>query len=174
MRRGAASVGAWVAAAGAGLVGCASDPSRGYSFAGSRPAGVTTVAVPIFANGTFAHGLEVDLTDAIIKEIQSTTDWRVVPGDASTTLSGTITRATQRTLSSTRLGGLTQDMAVVLTVDFMWKDNRSGRTLAARKDFTATDSFVPARRVGEPIEVGQHGAVQEMARDIVAELRSNW
>ena len=65
-------------------------------------------------------------------------------------------------------------MAIELAVDFEWRDSRTGQVLASRKGMHALESFVPARPSSERLELGEHAAVQEMARAIVAELRSGW
>ena len=52
------------------LSSCASDPSRGYSFASTIPGSGQTIAVDVFDNYTFSKGVEVELTEAIIKEIE--------------------------------------------------------------------------------------------------------
>lgn len=164
------------ARAAALLLGCAAwlPVGCGYTFTAARPSGVRTVAVPVFENTTFSHGLEVQLTDAVIKEVQRRTPWVVVAsGSAQTTLSGTITGSALRTMSTSAKTGIVQEQAVELTVDFTWRD-ASGHTLASRRNFRALESFVPERGTGERIELGQHAAVQELARAIVAELRSAW
>jgi len=154
---------------------CASDPTQGYAFTNSHDAAIRTVAVPIFQNPTFEKGLEIELTDAVIKEIQRSTPWRIAPeGTANTTLAGTLTNSRLRRLSTGRETGYAQELAVELTVDFDWKDARTGKTLVARRSFTATESFVPASPANERLEAGQHAAIQRLARDLVAELRSNW
>jgi hypothetical protein len=157
------------------LMGCASDPREGYSFAASHDRTLRSVAVPIFQNTTFARGIETELTEAIIKEIQSTTPWRVAPqGAAQSVLTGTISASTLDAFSTNRDTGYAQELNVQLTVNFAWKDARTGKVLQARNNFTATDSFIPSRPVGERIEVGERGAIQRMARDIVAVMRSEW
>jgi hypothetical protein len=169
-------IGAAVVAAGVCVPGCASDPTRGYAFASSHDASIRTVAVPIFQNPTYTRGIEVELTDAIIKEIQAKTPWRVVPegSGANSTLSGKLTDSRLHRLSTSPGTGYAQELAVELTVDFDFKDARTGKTIVSRRGFTASDEFVPASPANERIEKGEHGAVQRLARDIVAELRSNW
>lgn len=164
------------AVAGAMCVsGCASDPAQGYAFTSSHDGGITTVYVPTFKNVTFSHGLEVDLTDAIIKEIKATTPWRVVSqGDAEATLNGTIVASELRPLSYARTSGLVQEMAVTLTIEFDFKDTRTGKVLASRRNYSSSEAFAPARGLQERLEVGEHAGVQEMARAVVAELRSGW
>ncbi|MCC6677228.1 MAG: hypothetical protein IT436_08790 [Phycisphaerales bacterium] len=157
------------------LAACASDPAQGYSFKPLHDENIRTVAVPVWDNETFSTGLEVELTEAIIKEIQRTTRWAVVPAaEADSVLSGSITGSELRRFSSDSKTGLVEEMGVELRVDFDWQDNRTGRSLVARRAFSALDTFVPAEGTGERIEKGQHGAVQQLARDIVAELRTTW
>jgi hypothetical protein len=162
----------------AAFAGCSSDPTRGYSFASTYPANVHSVAIPVFDNRSFQRGLEVELADALVKEIQRTTPWVVVQGSsgggADTTLTGSITDASLRDLSTSSPTGLVQEMAVELTVDFDWRDARTGKDLVSRKSFKALESFVPSGPSRERLELGKHAAVQELARGIVAELRSNW
>lgn len=170
----ARAVRTWAAVAGLTLGGCASDPEHGYAFAPAWPAGITTVAVPVFANETFYHGLEVHLTEAVVRELQQRTPWAVSNGGgAQTTLRGTITRVDKRPLTLSRRTGLVLEQAVTVTVDFEWR-HADGRVLAARQNLTATEAFVPARPTGEPLALAQHAVVQELAREIVHCMRSSW
>jgi len=155
--------------------GCASDPKEGYSFDSTYREDIATISVPIFENATFEHGLEAELTDAIIKEVHRTTPWRVAPRElADSTLSGTITDAELRKLSTQDKSGLVQELAVELTVRFEWKENRTGKVLVARRNFKTAEPFVPGRGAQERLEIGQRSAVDQMARDLVAELRNAW
>jgi uncharacterized protein YbaP (TraB family) len=157
------------------LGACADDPSLGYSTSSTYDTGVRTVAVPIFENETFEYRLEAMLTEAIIKEIQQTTPWRVVSaGNADTTLIGTLTDADIRKTATKAGVGYAQEQSVELVVDFDWKDNRTGQTLVSRRQFAAAEIFAASLPVQERIEIGQHAAIQRLARDIVHELRSNW
>ena len=167
----------WVMALAAiALLGsCSSDPRAGYSSASLFDEEIRTIGVRVFDNTTFEHGLEVLLTDAIVKEIHRTTPWRVVTDDlAQTTLSGTITNVRLRRISRSRPSGLVQELAYEVAADYDWKDNRTGRVMVARRNFRSSDAFAPTLNVNERIDIGAQGAVEEMARDIVASLRSNW
>ena len=160
------------------LASCSSDPTRGYSFTSTHSAGIHSVAVPMFDNRDFQHGLEMQLTEAIIKEIQRTTPWVVIQGGngggADTTLTGVITSTALHNLTTSSRTGLVQEMAVEITVDFDWRDARTSKYLVSRRDFRAMEAFVPAPGSRERLEIGQHAAIQELARGIVNELRSNW
>ncbi len=157
------------------VAACSSDPRAGYSFESPFPAGVSSVHVPMFVNTTPNPGQEVLLTEAVIKEIRRTAGWNVVQSPtADTTLTATLVASDLRVLSNDSRTGLVQELAVRMVVDFEWRDNRTGQVLVARRGFAGTDTFIPARGVGERLEVGQFAAAQDLARGIVAELRSAW
>jgi len=159
----------------AGVLPGAGCSGSGYTFDSPYREDVKTVAVPVFDNATFAHGVEGELTDAIIKEIHRTTPWRVTPLDrADTSLKGTITDADLRKLSTNSESGLVESMAWQLTVSFEWKVVDTGDVLVARRNFRAAEIFVPASRAGERLEFGESSSIDQMAKDIVASLRSSW
>lgn len=149
--------------------------STGYSFGSGHRTDIRTVAVPIFDNRTFNHGLEIQLTEALIKEIHRVTPWRVAARDnAETVLSGVVTDADIRKLSTQRDSGLLQEGAVDLAVNFEWKSTSDGKVLVSRRNFRAAKPFVPAVGAKERLEVGQASVIDQMAKDIVAELRGSW
>ncbi|MCC6284133.1 MAG: hypothetical protein IT439_02345 [Phycisphaerales bacterium] len=156
------------------LGGCASDPSRGYALASPYAGDVRTVEVPIFENDSYDTGIEPLLTEALVKEIQRSTPWRVVPGTGDTRLEAAVRDAGYARLSRAPGTGLTQEGLRDLTVDFVWRDNRTGDVLAARRGLRVYGAFVPQRGVGEPADVGQWNVAEELARAIVQELRSTW
>lgn len=155
--------------------GCASDPESGYAFASSYREDVGTIAVPVFENATYAHGLEALVTDAVIKEIHRSTPWRVTPEDrADTVLRAVITDADFRSLRKNPDSGLVQELAYTITVSFEWQDARTGRSLVSRKNFRSSETFVPAVGAQERLEDAQAASAQQVARDVVASLRSSW
>lgn len=153
---------------------CSSDPRDGYSFRSTFPADVRSVQVPIFANATAEPGQEYLLTEAVIKELESR-GFRVIQNaTADTVLSGSLTGLELRRLSQDPKTGLVQELALTASVDFEWKDARTGKTILSRRSFSAADSFAPARGGGEPIEAARHSAYAALAKDLVGELRSAW
>lgn len=157
------------------LAGCASDPASGYSFRSTYPKSVRTVAVPVFDNQTFQKGLEVELTDAIIKEIQRQTPMVVVQGGgAQSTLTGVIRTADLRALTISGRTGLTQEMGLQVSIDFDWRDASSGQYLASTKNLQALEPFVATRTTGQRLETGTSQVAQELARRVVAQMRGSW
>jgi len=172
-------IGAVVLGAALSLGACSADPTRGYAFGEAYDESVRTVAVPVFDNITFNTGLAAQLTDAIAKEIQGSTPYRVTIAErADTVLSGVITRAELDTFARRPGLGFVQEQTFTLTVDFAWRDARSGETIVERQDFSAASSFTPARSTdgtdGERPEIGQRAAIQELAEQIVEAMRSKW
>lgn len=157
-----------------GPFSCSTSPSQGYSFATTFPENIRTVQVPVFENYTFDVGLEAELTEAVIKEFQRLSGIRVTQGGADTTLKAAITDSKLRRLTLDRRTGYVQELALTITLDYDWKDNRTGEVLSSRRNFAASDTFIPARPSGERIDAGRHAAVQRLARDLVAELRAGW
>lgn len=157
------------------LPSCAASPSQGYAFDTTFDESIQSVAVPIFRNETTSRGIEVQLTEAVMKEIQQRTPWHLAPSDrADTTLVGVVTATQLRMLSDDPQTGLVQEQAVRITIRFEWRDNRTGDIIVARDGYSAAGVFSPARNAGDRLELGQRGAIDELARDLVSEMRSGW
>lgn len=157
------------------LPGCATDPTRGYSFQSTYSDQVSTVAVPIFENATYHRGVQFDLTDALIKEIEARTPYKVTSSErADTVLTGRVRRVELEQLSKSPLTGLSEEVIVSVTIDFEWQDLLTGKPMLRRENFTGHGLFVPSRPTGERIELGQLAAVEQLARDVVAEMRGSW
>ena len=148
----------------------------GYSSKELFPEQYQTVAAPIFENRTFYRGVEFELAEAVTKQIESRTPYKVVsPGVAQTILEGTITNIEQNQLSRRRPGGVPQEVELTITVGFVWKDlGHQGGVIRDRRGFSAVGRYVPTAGVGEPFEVAQHQAVQRLAEDIVSTMRTDW
>jgi len=134
-----------------------------------------SVAVPIFANKTLYTGVERDVTEAVIKAIQSKTPYVVQQGgNADTVLEGTIVAVDKTKLGNLRGSGLPEDILITITVDFTWKDVKSGKAITARQNFQAGDVYVPAQPVSERPQIGLWAASQELADDIVSTMEEAW
>ncbi len=152
------------------MSGCA-----GYALESSFDTDIETVYLPLFDNTTFNYGLEAQLTEALAKEIHRTTPWRVTSDrGADTELRGAITRVDKRELSTDSVSGLVQELATIITVTFDWTDAETGEVLVARRGFTVAEPYAPLRGAQERPETGEASAIDRLARDIVAELRSDW
>lgn len=134
-----------------------------------------TVSLPIFKNKTFYRGVETQLTEAIAKELELRTPYKVVyEKTAETSLTGTITSIDQALLSRTFRGGIAEEVQVRINVSFEWKDARTGHVIRKRGQITGTGEFLPRRGVGEPLDVAKHDAIMDLSREIVSAMRKDW
>jgi hypothetical protein len=147
----------------------------GYRTTELFPEQYRTVSAPIFENRTFYRGVETDLAEALVKEIEQRTPYKVTATtSADTELTGTIVAVRQQSLSRTASAGFVEEQEVTLVIDFEWKDLRSGEVIASRKGFEQAGRAAAAAPVGEPFSVAQHNAVQRLARDMVNTMRGEW
>ena len=173
-RPSAALLGACLIAA---LVGCSEGSGLlGYTAEELYPENVRTVAVEIFESRTFQQGVEFDLTEALAKEIELRTPYKVAERSvADTLLTGTVYNVRRSVLSRTHDAGIPQEVQVRVTAGFEWKDMRTGQVIRKRGRIDGTGEQMPVRTAGaEPYETAQHEAVAELARDIVSTMRRDW
>ena len=148
----------------------------GYSQQEIYPDHVQTVAIPLFENRTFYQGVEFDLTEALVKEIELRTPYKVISNEnaADTRLAGTVRAIEQAQLRRRRPGGLPQEMEVTVTVDFEWRDLQTQDILAGAPGLAEVGTYLPSDPVSEPFEIAQHDAVEKLAAAIVSRLQSDW
>ena len=154
---------------------CESDPSRGWTVGTTYNTDIKTVAIPVVQNETFDREVGYLLTNALIREVQTRTPWRVTSEIAAdTVLDVTITDVKLRALSSSRLTKLDQEMAVQLTVDWNWERMDDSSTITGWKGMGTAGLFFPSNPLGEPIELGRLQSVELMARAIVDRMAESW
>ncbi|MGH7201153.1 MAG: LptE family protein [Planctomycetaceae bacterium] len=156
------------------LTGC------GYMVGGAFQSDVRTVHVPIFGNETHRRGIEFLLTEAVQKEIQSNTPFRLAKGPyADTRLSGRIISFSKNVLGESFFDD-PRELQVTLAVEVTWEDLRTGRVLAQQQVPIAPEvvqllsqaSFAP--EVGPSLATATDDVVQRMARDIVNLMEAPW
>ena len=156
-------------------LGCSSNPTTGYSTASLYDQQFQSVCVPIFENETMSRNMEFMLTDAIVKQIQARTPYRVLDDThADTMLTGTITDIKLQAISQSRTTGLDNEMLITATINFEWLNLRTGKRILGRERFSSTALFNPSQPSSEPIEMGQFALVQQLSTDIVDQLQAAW
>ncbi|MEM6562359.1 MAG: hypothetical protein AAF656_12215 [Planctomycetota bacterium] len=134
---------------------------------------VQTVAVPAFDTTSFRRYDELRLTKAIATELETRSPYKVAPADrADTLLEGKIVDSRLATVIRNRDNAVPQEQLYVVTVDFTWKDLRSGKVLVDRRNFEASAPFYPF--LGETDDAGSYLAVEDLASAIVSEMQSDW
>lgn len=159
------------------LAGCA-----GYRV-GARslyPADVRTVYVPMFESASFRRGLGERLTEAVMKEIELKTPFKVVgTPNADSVLSGRIL-ADRKNVVVESPTDEPRELEFGLLVEVRWLDRQGdliqpAQTIALPVALTTVDqaaSIVP--EFGRSIATGQQEAIQEMAEQIVSLMEAPW
>ena len=148
-------------------------PKSGYQWHSLYREDVQTVAIPIFGSRDFRRNVEFKLSKAVISQLEAHSPYKVVDRDhADTILEGEISKVDVTNLSQSYTVGVPQEQLMTVTVNFVWKDLRSGRILLERKNFQQTASFYPT--LGEGEFVGSQQAVEKLAIGIVQEMQADW
>ena len=158
--------------------GCAS-----YQF-GARtlfPADIRTVHVPVFESVSFRRGLGERLTEAVVKEIERRTPYKVV-GDAATAdsiLSGRLLHDAKKTLIETRTDE-SRAIEVEMILEVSWL-NRRGASIAGPQaiplepgiaEIDQTAIFIP--EAGQSMVTAQQRVIDNLASQIVNMMEMPW
>ncbi len=116
------------------LPSCAGDGNftiLGYTTRPNYDLSIHTVRVPIFRNQTFYRGLEFDLTQAVVREIEAKTPYKVVSAgcDADTELTGNIVQFTKIILNRNQVNEV-REAETILGVEIVWRNLRTGEILS--------------------------------------------
>jgi len=154
---------------------CGSDPAKGWTVGTTYNSSIKTVAIPVVQNETFDREVGYLLTNALIREVETRTPWRVTSEmTADTVLDVTITNVNLRALSQSRLTSLDQEVAVQMTVNWDWDRLDDGSTITGWTGMGTSGLFFPSNPLGEPIELGRLQSVELMARAIVDRMAESW
>lgn len=128
--------------------GCRSDFTiLGYSTKPPFDNGIRTVHVPVFKSvmvqTTPYRDLEVDLTSAVVKEINTRTQWKVSSNReaADTELLGVLVRI-DKTIMNRTPQNFARELEYAMTCTVVWRDLRTGKVLSNRR---------PQARVETPV-----------------------
>ena len=158
------------------LWSCAISASDGYVFDTGFRKDIRSVSTPLFENRTFEHGVEARLAEALAKELNRVSPYAVTSSDADadSSITGVIKVVHRRQISVNRDSGLGQEMAIEIVVDFQWRDNRTGKTILARRNFRGAGTYIPTPGASERTRIGEEGAITSVVQGLVAELRGEW
>lgn len=153
--------------------GDGSSDRSGYAWGTTFRKDIKTVAIPAFGTKSFSRGDEIALTQALIAQIESRTPYKVVPADrADTILEGLVVSVGTGTISIDNKSALPQESLYTISVDFTWKDLRSGQILVQRRNFDQSTTYYPT--LGEGRFLGRQTAAEALATSIVDELQGDW
>ena len=153
------------------LTGC------GYHAVGSAahlPAQVRTLAIPIFATNTQAFHTETAFTEAIVREFDTRTRYRIVETDtkdADATLTGTILSETSSPLTYDSNSGQTSSYLVTITARVVLTAH-DGRVLYRNDALAYHEQYQSTQDVTSFIQENS-AAVQRLARNFAQTLVSD-
>ena len=161
---------------------CAAGGCVGYNFGnrGLYPTDVQTVFVPVFESVSFRRNLGEQLTEAVAKEIENKTPYKVVgAAEADSVLSGRIVSETKR-LVVANAADEPREVQVNLQVQVAWVDRRSNtirRTEAIPlppefTDVSASGDVMP--EVGSSVALAHQKAISRLAEQIVSLMEAPW
>jgi hypothetical protein len=139
-----------------------------------------TVAVPIFENDTFRRGLEYQLTEAVHKEIQNRSPYRLARGsDADTRLTGRIVQVRKDVLGENNNDDPRQlQFSILVRVTF--ENLRTGEILAQHEVPVDPQAIPLITQAGFAPELGQsqatatQSAIDQLARQITSLMETPW
>ncbi len=153
------------------LTGC------GYHTAGSAthiPTNVRTLAVPIFSTHVQAYRTEVAFTQAVVRELNTRTKYRVVnseSSDADATLNGTILAETITPLTYDATTGQSSSYLVAITAKVVLTAN-DGRVLYRNDAVTFREQYQSTQDLSNFIQEDSP-AVNRMSRNFAQAIVSD-
>lgn len=163
-----------------GWLGCLSllMGGCGYRMGHGFEPEIQSVYVPIFKSQSDRRGLEFQLTEAVQKEIQMRTPFRIVDEPAADTqLIGKIVNTRKRVAGETKDDD-PRELQMTLTVEVRWENLKTGEILAQKRvpinqseiQLIQRSEFAP--EVGQSLATSYQQLVERMARDIVDLMES--
>ena len=131
-----------------------------------------TIHVPMFKSNALRIDLGEWLTEAVIKEIEMRTPYKVVSGPlADSVLTGSILWGDRKQVLSENINDEPRNLIYQAAVHITWIDH-SGRILVQSVVSLGAD-FVP--EAGQSITTAEQAAIRRLARQIVSQLEApNW
>ena len=159
------------------LCGCA-----GYQIGNQSlfPQEVHTIYVPVFKSNSFRRNLGERLTEAVVKEIQRVTPYKLTDeAHADTILAGAIIQES-KTVLVPDLSGDAREVQTAISVQVSWTD-RTGVKLRDDKciplppeiaNVSGASDLVP--EVGQTVATAQQEAICRIAEQIVGLMEKPW
>ena len=140
---------------------------------------VQTVHVPMIESSSFRRNLGEQLTEAVVKEIETSTPYKVVnASDADSTLEVKITADTKRVTGENGLDE-SRSIETAWQVQMTWR-NRQGN-LITRSAMPLDDTVVGIVQsstlipeAGQSMASAQQKIVQRLATQIVSQMEAGW
>ncbi len=141
---------------------------------------IHTVHVPVFESDSFRPYLGERLTEAVAKEIELKTPYKVVSDiNADSVLTGRIVRNRKRPIAENR-NDEPRNIELGFLVEVTWRDRRGdslGQSFStplfpSLLSFGQAVQFIPEG--GQSISVAEYDAIARLAEQIVAQMEMPW
>lgn len=162
----------WLAMTALLLPGC--GRSTGYSNASLFPDDVKSVYVEMFDNRSFRRGAEFTFSNALAKQIESETPYKIVSDRdrADSVISGQLVAVGESILTLERELGRAMEKEVVLTAVVNWKSLKTGRLMINNQTVTAAASYSEFQ--GQDFTYGSAVAANKLAQSVVQLMENQW
>ena len=159
-------------------MGCARDGRfrlLGYDFGSLHDSRYRTIYVPIFENRAFQsgplRGMEYALTEAVQKEIEATTTYKVTHSRerADTELLGTIVATPKHIINRNQLNEI-REGEMIIQIEILWRDLQTGEILSKPGISQVAQPPVPAgppRQPGMELPVDTPETLKKLPKVVV-------
>ncbi len=176
-RQALRSLGGTLAATMLALSGCA---AYRFGSASLYPPDIQTVYVPVFESDSFRRNLAEFLTEAVAKEIENKTPYKVVgTPQADSVLSGKITTDTKRVIIEDEFD-FPRETQMNMSVEIRWV-NRKGDMVdqptaipVPQELVTLSGDGMLVPEYGQSVATAQLQAIQRLATQIVSLMEMPW
>ena len=166
--------------AGAGAIAISGCAAYRFGAASLYPPDIQTVYVPVFESNSFRRNLSELLTEAVCKEIEKTTPYKVVgTPDADSVLTAKLTSDTKRVVIEDKFDQ-PREVEVNMAIEVRWVNRRGdlvnqGVTKPLPQDLATLSA--PGNLVaeyGQSVSTAQLQAIQRLAVRIVSMMETPW
>ena len=162
------------------LVAILATSGCGYTIGNQFQQNVQTVYVPIATIEDFRRGPEFQLTEAVQKQIQVRTPYRLAKDERADTKLTMKIKSIRKTVLGTTAQNDPRELQLQYAVEVVWEDLRTGRILKENKvsiepevtRLFAQSEFAP--ELGQSLATGTQEAIQKVARQIVDMMEASW
>ncbi|MBL4885583.1 MAG: hypothetical protein JKY95_13755 [Planctomycetaceae bacterium] len=152
----------------------------GYMVGGPYDPEIRSVHVPIFTSDLFRRDVHLELTEAVQKEIQSRTPFRLSSAEnADTRLTGRLIEIRKDVLGETSFDDARQ-LQLSFAVEILWEDTQGGQLISKssvpldRKTHQLLSQSNFAPEIGQSYATAKHEAITQLARRIVDKMETPW
>lgn len=144
----------------------------GYHTLADTPGRIRSAAILPFQNRTLYTGLEFELQEALVTELQAKSGIAILGGDVADGILEGRVMDFNRSVLKQDAEGRDVEFQITITADYALKERRTGRVLSSRDSVSVSGSFLLTR--GESEATARARAMSELADRIVSMILYAW